>query len=264
MTLISDDKIQDYIDGRLDKQDEAAIAAYLLANPDKAREIQSLRHQNEALRAIGHEVLLEPIPNRLKDVIHLAEDTAQFELHDRSHSRGFRDGLVLASLLAAGVAFGWIARGWSIPPYPTPTDLAMQSARDAYLFYGRDKDFPVEFNADRDSDLTAWLKSAFNSAVGRPNLDELGYRYIGARVLPSTQGRMGLYLYENPKGARAALMFWPSKKTDNHNAATPNYDDISTAIYPGSGIRYALLCDKKNGDFQKISDSVMKYFSASQ
>jgi anti-sigma factor RsiW len=65
----SDEQIQDYVDGRLGGRDLAAIAAYLLAHPGLAAEVETLRRQNEALKRIGEEILDEPVPERLRDVI---------------------------------------------------------------------------------------------------------------------------------------------------------------------------------------------------
>ena len=68
--ILADQKIQDYIDGRLDERDRAAVAAYLLAHPSAAVRVETLRRQNEALRGIGQEILDEPVPTRLREVLH--------------------------------------------------------------------------------------------------------------------------------------------------------------------------------------------------
>jgi anti-sigma factor RsiW len=65
----SDDQIQAYVDGQLGGRDLATVAAYLLDHPELARKIQTLRRQNDALKQIGHEVLNEPIPERLRVVL---------------------------------------------------------------------------------------------------------------------------------------------------------------------------------------------------
>jgi anti-sigma factor RsiW len=65
----SEEQIQDYVDGRLGGRDLAAMAAYLLTHPRLASEIETLRRQNEALKRVAEEVLDEPVPERLRDVI---------------------------------------------------------------------------------------------------------------------------------------------------------------------------------------------------
>ena len=70
--MLSDDDIQDYIDGRLDREAHAAVALELLARRDLAAKVDTLRRQNEALRVIGQEILDEPIPDRLRSAVRQA------------------------------------------------------------------------------------------------------------------------------------------------------------------------------------------------
>ena len=261
MSVMSNDRIQEYIDGRLSETDEAAMAAFLLANPEKAAEIQELRQQNEALKGVGAEVLSEPIPRRLKDVVSNARRREDVVRHDITRRRGVFEGVALASTLLVGILTGWFAHGFYQTPFPTASQLALQSARDAYLFYGTDKTLPSGFIADQENDLTEWLKSAFNKAIGRPSLDDLGYRYVGTRVFPWARGRMGLYLYENESGSRAALVFWPTvDPTVPATSAAPTFQDLLASVFPGDGLGYALICDKKNKDFDQISKAVASFF----
>ena len=73
--ILADHKIQDYIDGRLDERDQAIVAAYLLAHPDAASKVETLRRQNEALKGIGQEILDEPVPARLREVLRQQTET---------------------------------------------------------------------------------------------------------------------------------------------------------------------------------------------
>ncbi|NJO37086.1 MAG: hypothetical protein HC871_04995, partial [Rhizobiales bacterium] len=67
--ILKQDRIQDYIDNRLNDRDRASVAAYLLANPEVGNAVERLRRQNEALKAIGQEILDEPVPERLRSVL---------------------------------------------------------------------------------------------------------------------------------------------------------------------------------------------------
>src|SRR5690554_4344952 len=68
-SVFTDRQLQDYIDGRLSERDRASVAAYLLAHPDVAAEVETVRRQSEALRALGQEILDEPVPERLREVL---------------------------------------------------------------------------------------------------------------------------------------------------------------------------------------------------
>ena len=62
---ISDEEIQEYLDGRLTPVLRAKVAAYLRATPSKAAEVEAMRLQDGQLRYLGRWILEEPIPERL-------------------------------------------------------------------------------------------------------------------------------------------------------------------------------------------------------
>ena len=62
----TDQQIQDYIDARLSERNRGAVAAYLLVHPRVAADVEAVRRQSEALRALGHEILDEPVPEHLR------------------------------------------------------------------------------------------------------------------------------------------------------------------------------------------------------
>jgi anti-sigma factor RsiW len=66
--VLAGEGIQRYIDGRLGERDRAVVAAYLRTHP-AAAEVEALRRQSEVLRQIGQEILSEPVPERLREVL---------------------------------------------------------------------------------------------------------------------------------------------------------------------------------------------------
>lgn len=76
MVTLSDEKIRDYIDGRLSERDRAVVAAYLIANPDVAAEVNRLRLVNEMIGGLGQDVLDEPVPERLIAALRGRQSTA--------------------------------------------------------------------------------------------------------------------------------------------------------------------------------------------
>ena len=67
--ILDEDRIQDYIDDRLNEHDRANVAAFLLANPEIGAEVDQLRRQNETLKSVGREILEEPVPERLRSAL---------------------------------------------------------------------------------------------------------------------------------------------------------------------------------------------------
>lgn len=66
---LTDEKIQDYIDGRLSERDRAVVAACLFVKPDVAARVSRLRLINEMIAGLGQQVLDEPVPDRLIEVL---------------------------------------------------------------------------------------------------------------------------------------------------------------------------------------------------
>ena len=74
--MISEDEIQELIDGRLNPARRAAVELYLAQHPERASEVQALVRQQKALRRLGEEILDEPITDRLQDVLRRMRDRA--------------------------------------------------------------------------------------------------------------------------------------------------------------------------------------------
>jgi len=72
--MVSEEDIQEYIDGRASPALRAHVDAFLAANPKRKAEVQALLRQQEALRRLGTEILAEPIPDRLQEILRRIPD----------------------------------------------------------------------------------------------------------------------------------------------------------------------------------------------
>ena len=69
LVKLSDEKIQDYIDGRLSTRERAVVAASLIANPNLMREVMTLLLINEMVRYLGQHIIGEPVPETLTQTL---------------------------------------------------------------------------------------------------------------------------------------------------------------------------------------------------
>ncbi len=262
---ISDEKIQDYIDGRLNDHDHASVAAFLLANPDIASRIQRLRDHNDALKAVGTDILAEPVPERLRAVVENARNKQESTTADtdnlyKMHRRGFWEGLAFSGALAAGIVIGWIGHGELRPGF-NQQELALLTARDAYLFYSQQRDYPVDITSDRKDQVYDWYKKSFGRGVELPDLDDLGYKFVGGRLVPWSQGQLGLNLYQNNKGSRASVLTWPAKTPWERTQLPAKFENVQVQYHWQDGIGYAVMCDEGNDDFASIAKAVLGFLS---
>lgn len=66
---LTDAQINDYIDGRLSKQERAAVAAVLLADPDLMHKVMRMILINDVVRGLGQHVMAEPLPDTFKQIL---------------------------------------------------------------------------------------------------------------------------------------------------------------------------------------------------
>ncbi len=266
-TYISDEKLQDYIDGRLSDGDEAAVAAYLLAYPDEAHSVERLREQNSALKAVGVDILTEPVPDRLKSVLsdarerHTSARDQQSRL-GKAYLRPKRQLEVLAYVgaMAAGLLIGWFGHANYDAGIQRP-NLALITGAHAHRFYSRDNEYPVEFGDDRKDAFMKRIEQIFGRELQHPDLSEFGYRYLGGRVLPWSGGSVVLQIYENDRGQRASVVVWSEDSRSQGLGELVDLADVRTSYEWADGLGYAVICDEDNEDFDSVVNAVINLFS---
>jgi hypothetical protein len=66
------DRLLAQIDRRWRRRGQGAAAPYTLAGPDSAAEIEAMLRESAVLKDIGREILDEPVPQRLRDLLRRA------------------------------------------------------------------------------------------------------------------------------------------------------------------------------------------------
>lgn len=255
---ITDEKIQDYIDGRLSARDQSAMAAYLLAHPDIAAEIQTMRQQDEALKGFRADILTQPVPERLTAIVDAAKAKAGHGQARWAPRRMLRMAAAAVVIFAVGAAAGWFQRDLFDPPMDTEK-VALMTARDAFLMHADQKDYPIEFPAAQETGLRQIFERAFHRPIGRPALNELGYRFMGGKLLPSAKGQLGFYLFQNAQGQRMALFLWPSEKAPKTLSLVDN-DDVCTRFWRRDGLGFAVVSDRGNQTIEDVTGRIQQYY----
>ena len=70
----TEDELQEFIDGRLDGPARARVAAFLLRHPEHSGEVRNLQKLTRALQELDRDILDEPIPQRLLDILKQARE----------------------------------------------------------------------------------------------------------------------------------------------------------------------------------------------
>jgi anti-sigma factor RsiW len=267
--VFTDEQIQDYIDGRLNERDRAAVAAYLLARPRVAAEVEAIRRQSEALCALGQEILDEPVPEHLRRLLRQRPASAPAELRPEARRASRRPIRRLPSFLeaaaailvfCAGGAIGWFAHGIARPA-PSLTDMLLADMSRAYALYGA-RDYPVSFPPDRAEEFGTWIGRTFEREVRPPDLAEFGYSYRGGRVIPSAGADIGLFQFARAH-TELAVFFWTTAAPPTVVHALHHRDDIAAHFWQTDGLSVAVISGRANRDLETAAKAVFAFYDES-
>jgi anti-sigma factor RsiW len=240
---VSEDELNAYVDGELPADRRGAVEAWLATHPDDAAKVAAWRKQAEQIRARYGTVADERPPQRL-DVRRL--------MRRRYGTMGGVAAAVVAAFLVGGVA-GWIARGVEAPP---SSDLARftTDALDAYRLYVVEVRHPVEVPGDQRPHLVEWLSKRLGSPLRAPELDRLGLKLVGGRLLPGPTGATAFFMYEGPSGERFTL--YCGHTADKETALRYTTGEQNAAYYWVDGnIAYVLTGPAERDKLHEIAQT---------
>jgi anti-sigma factor RsiW len=192
--IVGEDELNAYVDGELPAERLGAVEAWLASHPDDAVKVAAWRQQAEFIRARYGAAVNEKPPQRLN-----------VDRLTRRRYGALAAGIAatLMALLAGGVA-GWTARGAMAA---NPSDLALftSDALDAYRLYTVEVRHPVEVPGDQQPHLQDWLSKRVGSQLRPPDLNKLGLKLVGGRLLPGPTGATAFFMYEGASGERFTL-----------------------------------------------------------
>jgi anti-sigma factor RsiW len=190
---VTEEELHAYVDGELAADRRAAVERGLASHAEDAARVAAWRAQADAIRARYGAAADEPVPARF-DLDRLAQQ-------GRKWSRYAAAAAVIALLI--GGAAGWFGRGaWE---GAEPVRVVTTEAFDAHRLYIAEVRHPIEVRAG-ENHLNPWLSRRIGYQVASPNLDPLGLKLLGGRLLPGNSGRAAaLYMYEGASGERFTI-----------------------------------------------------------
>ncbi len=191
---MSDDELHAYVDGELPADRRIAVEAWLAAHAEDAAKVAAWRAQADLIRARYAGVADEKPPQRL-DVSRL--------IRRRWNMSAAAVAATIAAFVIGGAA-GWTVRGLEATPAPDLMRFT-SDALDAYKLYTVEVRHPVEVPGDQRPHLIEWLSKRVGSPLRAPDLDKVGLKLVGGRLLPGPTGATAFFMYEGPSGERFTL-----------------------------------------------------------
>jgi len=201
---VTEEELHAYVDGELAPDRRPAVEAWLASHPDHLARVNAWRSLADAIRSRYGAVATEPVPARLS--------LRQIERAGRSW-RGMAAAAVVAAFLVGGAA-GWMARTIAVPAPTAPTLTA--DALDAYKVYVVEVRHPVEVSANEQAHLAQWLSKRVGYELRIPDLQPVGLKLVGGRLLPGPSGEAAaFFMYESGSGERFTLYSTRNKAPDS-------------------------------------------------
>jgi anti-sigma factor RsiW len=239
---VSEDELHAYVDGELPDDRRDAVEAWLAARPEDMARVGAWRAQADAVRNRYGADAREPIPDRF-DLERLARNPWPW--------KSVAAAAAIAFLL--GGSAGWFGRdviegeaGGEHSPFQTFTAEAV----DAYNLYVVEVRHPVEVPAADADHLVAWLSKRVGYPLRAPDLEKLGLKLVGGRLLPGPTGPAAFFMYEASSGERYTIY---CARSNAPNTAL-RYNDIgkATAVYwANNDVAYVV---SGKGDRTRLND----------
>jgi anti-sigma factor RsiW len=241
--IVGEDELNAYVDGELPTERLGAVEAWLASHPDDAMKVAAWRQQAEFIRARYGAAVNEKPPQRLN-----------VDRLTRRRYGALAAGIAatLVALVAGGIA-GWTARG-AMAANPSNLALFTSDALDAYRLYTVEVRHPVEVPGDQQPHLQDWLSKRVGSQLRPPDLNKLGLKLVGGRLLPGPTGPTAFFMYEGASGERFTL--YCGRTSDQQTALLYTAGEHNAAYYWVDGnVAYVLSGPAQQDRLHEIAKS---------
>jgi anti-sigma factor RsiW len=199
------------------------------------------------------------MPARLRIARLLAEQRR------RRHRRLGRVAAAVALLIAGGIG-GWGAHDL-LPALTSSASAVLASAVfddaiAAHRTFSVETRHPVEVGADEEAHLVQWLSKRLGHKLIVPDLNALGFRLMGGRLLPADSGPAALFMYEDGKGTRLSCYYLVVDVAGETEFQFREQNGISAFYWLDDGLAYAIAANVPRGSLLKIAEIVYQQNSS--
>jgi len=233
---ISDSELNALVDGELDPARQAEIEAWLADDPESASRVARYRAQNAGLHALYDDILNEDIPPKI----------AAASQNSRAGVPPWAAMAAAIALFVVGAAGGWIVRGEAgVAPVAQvaaapriDTQELMVRASMAHVVSHEDELRAVSTSGK--AGVGDYLADRMGKPIRVPSLESFGYRLIGSRVLPDTDGPAAQFVFADETGKKVSL-YVRGEQADGVDITYALADDLSMFYWNDSDRSYAMV-----------------------
>jgi anti-sigma factor RsiW len=140
-------------------------------------------------------------------------------------------------------------------------DTLPHEARNAYLIYASEVRHPVEVFADQEAHLASWLGKRLSiNDLKVPNLQSLGFRLVGGRLLPVADKPGAMFMYENEAGQRITVLVGRNEENRETSFRFAAASGIETFYWIDGALGYAVTGDIPRDLLQRVAEECYRQF----
>ncbi|AOF88409.1 anti-sigma factor [Sinorhizobium sp. RAC02] len=251
---VSEADLHAYADGFLDEADRKRVEDHLTDNPEAARVMADWQAQNEGLK----NAFAAYSVSRPSDVELIAgPSTAAKSVTPRR--------LAMAAAAALIFMLGGLAGHFAPMVFKAPALTAMDAlpheARNAYLIYASEVRHPVEVFADQEAHLAKWLGKRLDiTDLKVPNLQSIGFKLIGGRLLPVADKPGAMFMFENDAGRRVTVLVGRNGENRTTSFRFASTGGVETFYWIDGDLGYAVTGDIPRTLLQQIAEECYRQF----
>ncbi|WP_064682665.1 anti-sigma factor family protein [Rhizobium bangladeshense] len=252
--IVTEADLHAYADGQLTETARARIEAYLADNPDEAAMVAEWQVQNSGIRSLftGYE--------KARDIDPLLVAPLRAVSPARQRWAAAAAALLVFALGAVSGHYG--------PVFLEKPELQLagsetfpKQAETAFTVYAAEVRHPVEVFADEEAHLATWLgKRLAIQNLKIPNLQPLGFKLVGGRLLP-VDGRPGaMFMYENQAGERLTVMVGRNKENRTTSFRFASSGNLETFYWVDGELGYAVTGEISRESLRAVAEECYKQF----
>ncbi|MET1027100.1 MAG: anti-sigma factor [Dongiaceae bacterium] len=247
---ISEEDLQAYVDDALDGARRSEVEEYLERHLDVAGRIDGYARQRDTLRQAFAPIAEEPLPPELALSQLMAVRRTRFHFP-------WRAAAAAILFLGLGGIGGWAIRA-ATPPQQNGIAALAQEATDSYNVYASDHARPVEINAAGEADLVKWVSNRLQHPVVVPNLTDAGYRFMGGRLVATSHGPAGMFLYDDDQGTRLAVLVRPMSVDQDADMSESAEGPVAGFTWADQGIGYSMVSAAPAATLHPLANEVRR------
>ncbi|OHV76574.1 anti-sigma factor [Rhizobium sp. LCM 4573] len=253
---VSEAELHAYVDGLLDEAERARIETWLAANPDAAAMIADWKTQNDRIRAAfaGHAKSME------NDVRLIARGAGS---KTAPSAKRLRLAGAAAVIFAIGVLSGHFAPRLLGQPeiQLTYAEILPKEAQSAFLVYAGEVRHPVEVFAEEEAHLATWLgKRLAIDDLKVPNLQRLGFKLVGGRLLPVDGQPGAMFMYEDQAGERLTVLLSRNSQNRTTSFRFASVGDVETFYWIDGELGYAVTGEVPRDMLRQVAEECYRQF----